>query len=143
MRSGVTTAIAEQTTRRSVILVVEDEAILALQLEQVLIEAGHEVVLAGDSAGALAWAADPSLRLCAAVVDLHLPFGLEGREIVRRLRARYPGLPLVVVTGFSPSSPQADLRGLGGPTARLQKPVHPMQLLDRLGDALASRNGIA
>jgi CheY-like chemotaxis protein len=128
---------------RSVILVVEDEAMLALELEQVLSEAGHEAVLAADGAGALARAADPSLRLRAAIVDLHLPGSMPGREVIRHLRTQYPGLPVVVVTGYSPLAPQADLRGLGGPTARLQKPVQPGRLLQRLGDAMASTSGVA
>ena len=31
-------------------------------------------------------------------------------------------LPVVVVTAFAPDAPEADLRGLGGPTLRLRKP---------------------
>jgi FixJ family two-component response regulator len=33
-----------------------------------------------------------------------------------------PDLPIVVITGFAGEAPQADLRGLGGPIARLEKP---------------------
>ena len=128
---------------RSVILVVEDEALLALELEQVLSEAGHEAVLAADGASALTRAADPSLRLRAAIVDLHLPGSMPGREVIRHLRTQYPGLPVVVVTGYEPLAGQADLRGLGGPTVRLQKPVQPGRLLHRLGEALASTSGVA
>lgn len=137
------TTSSSEASARSVILVVEDEALLALELEQVLTEAGYEVVLAADSISALAWAADPSVRLRAAIVDLHRPVGVGGQDIARRLRAQCPGLPLVVVTGYSPSSPQADLRGLGGPTARLQKPIQPAWLLQRLGEAMASITGVA
>ena len=128
---------------RPVILVVEDEALLAMELEQVLTEAGHEVVLAADGPGALACAADPSLRLRAVVVDLHFPGGMDGREVIRSLRTRLPGLPVVVVTGYDPLAPQADLRGLGGPTTRLEKPLQPERLLQRLGDAMASTSGVA
>ncbi|TDG26983.1 hypothetical protein [Paracraurococcus ruber] len=38
------------------------------------------------------------------------------------LRRHTPHLPVVVITGFSKGSPQADLRGLGRPTIRLGKP---------------------
>jgi CheY-like chemotaxis protein len=130
-------------TARSVILVVEDEALLALELEQVLTEAGHEVALVADGLGALACAADPSLRLRAVVLDLHFPDGLEGREVIRHLRARSPGLPIVVITGYDPLAPQADLRGLGGPTTRLEKPLRPERLLLRLSEAMASTSGVA
>jgi CheY-like chemotaxis protein len=132
-----------EASARSVILVVEDEALLALELEQVLTEAGYEVVLAADGPGALACAADPSLRFRAAVLDLHFPGGMDGREVIRQLRARSPGLSVVVVTGYDPLAPQADLRGLGGPTARLQKPIQPERLLQRLNDAMMSATGVA
>jgi CheY-like chemotaxis protein len=128
---------------RSVILVVEDEVMLALELEQVLTTEGHEVVIAADGLAALAYAADPGLRLQAAIISLNLPGGMPGHEVVRRLRAPHPQLPVVVVTGYAPLAPQADLRGLGGPTARLQKPIEAQLLLQRLGEAIASTSGVA
>jgi CheY-like chemotaxis protein len=130
-------------TGRPTVLVVEDEALLALELEQVLTEAGYAVVLAADGRGALARAAEPGGRLRAAVVDLHLPGGMAGHEVIRHLRGRNPGLPVVVVTGYEPLAGQADLRGLGRPTARLQKPCEPERLLQRLRDVMASSNGAA
>jgi CheY-like chemotaxis protein len=130
-------------TGRSVILIVEDEVLLALELEQVLTTAGYAVVIAADGLAALAYAADPGLRLRAAIINLNLPGGMPGHEVVRRLRAPHPRLPVVVVTGYAPLAPQADLRGLGGPTARLQKPVEALHLLQRLHDAMASNSGVA
>jgi CheY-like chemotaxis protein len=129
--------------QHSVILVIEDEAMLAMELEQVLTEAGYEVVVAADGYAALARAADPALRLRAVIADLCLPGGLSGHDVVRQLRASRPGLPVVVVTGYVLSAPQADLRGLGGPTARLQKPVEMQRLLQRLHDAISSNSSVA
>ena len=129
--------------QRTVILVVEDEAMLAMEFEQVLTTAGYDVVVAADGPAALAHAADPALQLRAVVANLCLPRGLSGHEVVRRLRASRPGLPVVVVTGYSPLSPQADLRGLGGPTARLQKPIDQQRLLQRLQDAMMANNRVA
>jgi CheY-like chemotaxis protein len=97
----------------------------------------------GDSPTALAHAADPGLRLRAAIANLNLPGGMSGNEVIRRLRASRPRLPVVVVTGYAPLAPQADLRGIGGPTARLQKPVEPHHILQRLHDAMASNSGVA
>jgi CheY-like chemotaxis protein len=130
-------------TERSVILVVEDEVLLALELEQMLTTAGYAVVIAADGLAALAYAADPGLRLRAAIANLNLPGSVSGHEVIRHLRASLPRLPVVVVTGYSPLAPQADLRGLGGPTARLQKPVEAQHLLQRLGEAIASNSGVA
>ena len=86
-----------------------------LVVEDVPTEAGHRPVRTPDGSSG---PADPA----AAVVDLRIADGLDGRDVVRRLRARRPALPVVVVTGSAPDAPEADLRGLGGPTFRLRKP---------------------
>ena len=59
------------------------------------------------------------------------------RRLIGTLRRRLPGLPVVVVTGYGPESPAADLRGLGGPTARLHKPCSPDQLVAAVRQVLA------
>jgi CheY-like chemotaxis protein len=130
-------------SQRSVILVVEDEVMLAMELEQVLTAAGYAVVVATDGPAALAHAADPGLRLRAAIANLNLPGSMSGHEVIRRLRASFPRLPVVVVTGYALLASQADLRGLGGPTARLQKPIEAQHLLERLHEAMASSSGVA
>ena len=52
-------------------------------------------------------------------------------------------LPAVVVTGFDKSAPEADLRGLGGPTSRLVKPFQCGELITSLAGVLASTTGRA
>jgi DNA-binding response OmpR family regulator len=69
-------------------------------------------------------------------VGLRLAAGLDGREVVGRLRERNPSMPVLVVTGFDPRAPEADLRGLGGPIVRLGKPFDCDELLARLADLL-------
>ncbi|WP_165982848.1 DNA-binding transcriptional response regulator [Dankookia rubra] len=128
---------------RHVILVVEYDAMLALDLEQTLAGAGHEVVRAADGHSAVIKAADPAVSVLAAIVNLNLPDRVTAREVIGRLRAQRPGLPIVVVTGYSPLASQADLRGLGGPTVRLQQPIDPERLLQRLKETMMSVTGVA
>jgi CheY-like chemotaxis protein len=127
-------------TNTPLVLVVEDEALLALEIEDLLLAAGFAARLASDGRAALA---QPAETLSAAVIDLNLGAGMQGRDVIRQLRQRRPDLPVVVVTGYTPGAAQADLRGLGGPTARLQKPIDPTRLIQRLRDAIGSTNGIA
>jgi CheY-like chemotaxis protein len=78
------------------VLIVEDEAVLAMQVECLLLEAGHEPVgHALDSAEALtlARALSPDLAL----VDVHLRDGLTGVEVMRAL-TRDRGIAGVFVT---------------------------------------------
>jgi DNA-binding response OmpR family regulator len=115
---------AARPAPRPTVLVVEDEALVAMLVEDVLAEAGYGSVLSpdGDAASGAGDARADAATAAAAVVDLRLAGGLDGREVVRDLRARRPALPVVVITGFHPEAAQADLRGLGGPTLRLCKP---------------------
>jgi len=116
---------------RPTVLVVEDEALIAMLVSDVLADAGFRPVWAPDGRAAPGHSdGGPAVR--AAVVDLRLAGGLDGRDVLRRLRARRPGLPAVVTTGFDPQAPEADLRGLGGPTLRLGKPFDGDALLERL-----------
>ena len=115
------------------VVIVEDEALLVLELEDELAAAGHTAAHAPAGAGA-AWfrAQVPA----AAVVNLGLGPDGDGRGVVRRLRAAFPGLPVVVVTGFGARAPEADLRGLGGPTARVHKPWPRGEVARRLAEAM-------
>lgn len=135
--AGGGTAGAE---RRPVVLVVQAEALLAMELDDLLAGAGYRVLSASDAEAAVAMAGGATIA--AAIVDLQLQAG-DGRKLVRTLRRRLPGVPVVVTSGTGPLEPAADLRGLGGPTARVTKPYDAERLLRRLRDALTSATGVA
>jgi DNA-binding response OmpR family regulator len=115
-------------------LVVDDEALLALEMEDLLAAAGFASVIACSEAAARAV---PVATLSVAVVNLRLNGELLGQGIIRSLRRLRPGLPIVVVTGYDSDAPQADLRGLGWPTVRLQKPQHGEHLVGAVRDVMA------
>lgn len=104
------------------VLIVEDEALIAMLMADTLAGAGYGPVWIPDGRAPSAMLAAGAAGPAAAVVDLQLADGLDGRDVVRRLRHWRRALPVVVVTGFHPEAPQADLRGLGGLTLRLCKP---------------------
>ena len=124
------------------ILVVEDEVLVAMMLEDILTDAGCHVIAAhsGEEAIALAKTVE---QLSAVVTDIRLMHGVDGRSVMRELRKGNPRLPVVVVTGFDQSAPEADLRGLGGPTARLAKPFSSDDLIANVVDVLSSTTGRA
>ena len=107
---------------RPLALIVEDEALLALAVEDLLTAEGFDTLCAASERQVLALipAAGP---LAVAVVDLRLGGALTGQHIIEALRMQIPDLPVVVVTGFGHDAPEADLRGLGWPTVRLPKPA--------------------
>ena len=119
------------------ILVAEDEALVAALLADLLEEAGYEVALAADGEQALERAAEAEgtgRRFDVLVTDLNMP-RLCGEGLIRAVRARDPGLPVVVVTGSPPPGGVAELRRCGGghgPLALLLKPVDTAGLLGTL-----------
>jgi DNA-binding response OmpR family regulator len=79
----------------AMILVVEDEPGIVDFVERSLRRQGFEVLAAGDGATGLERALDPEVELV--VLDLMLP-GLSGIEVLRRLHAQRPDLPVIVLT---------------------------------------------
>ena len=111
-----------RSTAQPLALIVEDEALIALLVEDLLAAEGFDTVLAADQAEAIARAIAGE-RPSVAVVDLHLDENFAGQRVIHALRQFAPDLPVVVMTGYKQDAPEADLRGLGWPTARLVKPA--------------------
>ncbi|RYI07020.1 MAG: response regulator transcription factor [Acetobacteraceae bacterium] len=119
-----------------VALIVEDEAMIALVMDDLLLAEGFETIRVATEEAAKAQAGK---ELAVAVVDLLLAKDIAGQRIIAFLRSQSPGLPIVVVTGYAHDAEQADLRGLGGPTIRLHKPAHIDQLATAVWDVLHPR----
>jgi two-component system cell cycle sensor histidine kinase/response regulator CckA len=87
------------TSRRSVVLVVDDEREVR-ELEQSMLQhAGYEVLAADSGRAALALIAEGQ-GIDVVVADLMMP-GMDGSEMMRRIRAERPHLKVLFVTGFS------------------------------------------
>jgi DNA-binding response OmpR family regulator len=118
------------------VLVVDDEVIIAAAIEDALIRAGHNVAVAHDLEDALALA-DVLPDLQAAVVDLGLPDG-SGLHLIRALRERWPGLPVVVSTGWPLGDDGDRAQPSLAPAVALPKPWTEAQLVAALKDAVAA-----
>ncbi|MBP8980643.1 MAG: response regulator [Syntrophobacterales bacterium] len=92
------------------VLVVDDSAYARHRLGAVLRAAGHEVVEAQDGAEALRL--EEETAPAAATVDLLMP-GMDGLEVIRRLRARRPELIIVAVSADVQEASQAAVREAG------------------------------
>lgn len=116
------------------ILVVDDVADI-LSLYRILLSAdAYEVVVAADGGEALRQAAvEPDLVL----LDLVIP-PPDGFEVARELRARYPDLPIVVVTALTQPALLARARACGASEV-VTKPFDPEELLGRVRAWLARR----
>ncbi len=106
------------------ILLVDDEPMVLRALARLLQRAGHTVLTApdGEAAARLLEVEDPDLVLC----DVRMPV-LDGPGLLRRLRARGDGRPLVFLTGYA-DTPDAQLVELGA-QAVASKPITRDDLL--------------
>lgn len=111
------------------ILIVEDEMLVALEMESILEERGYEVVgIASDLEGALAFA-DRNVNL--ALVDLNLRDGLTGPEIGRRLAHEHRAKVLFVT-----ANPRLLGDGIAGTIGVLTKPTDESSLTSAVEFAL-------
>lgn len=79
------------------LLLVEDEFLIRLTLAETLQDAGYEVMEAEDADEALAHLAAGPVDLL--LTDIQLPGPADGNELVRRVRATHPELPVIFMTG--------------------------------------------
>ena len=110
------------------ILVIEDEGHVARFIRDALTEIGYAVTVAAGGADALNKVTDaPDLVL----LDLNLP-DMPGFEVLDRLRARSPALPVVIVSGNTDPMMAEAARALGA-VDYVTKPF----TLDRLSQVVA------
>jgi DNA-binding NtrC family response regulator len=92
------------------ILVVEDEANLRRVTQLRLQQAGYEVATAGDGNEALGLLAKQPQDLI--LTDLRMP-GLSGMDLLRRARAEYPEIVVIVLTAFGTIESAVEAMRLG------------------------------
>ena len=112
------------------VLMAEDEWLAAEVLAEGLTDAGFTVLTAADGQAALEMvAAGASFDLL--LTDLRMP-RLDGRELIARLRAERPDLPVVVMTGFPPPEGAEALHDGRAPLRLLTKPIEITPLIAAL-----------
>lgn len=124
--------------RRGTVLLVEDEDGVRRLSTRALEGAGWRVLAAPSGEAAMqlldAEAAPPAVL----VSDVVMP-GMDGTQVVRAVRARYPAMPVVLVSGYSES---AAIEGLPDEDLHfLPKPYTLRQLVARVAELAAGSAG--
>jgi CheY-like chemotaxis protein len=102
-------------------------------LEYLLRDLGYQVELAKDGAGALALLAEGEYGV---VLMDHLMPGMSGQEVGREIVLRYPGLPVILVTGAVSVDPDEMQRE--GFFRVLAKPCKADDIIDAVKAAVGS-----
>ena len=116
------------------ILIVDDDAALRRAVATTLTDLGHGVAEAQDGATALAWLARNHAD--AVLLDLRMP-GMDGLEVLRRMRASERAPPVAVLTAVPTSDNTIEAMRLGA-VDHLAKPIGRDGLRSLLGRLLAS-----
>lgn len=101
------------------ILVVDDDASVRAFVRRVLEYCGYPVALAAHAGHALGILADLNGAIRLLLTDVRMP-GLSGVELLRRVRASWPDLPCLCMTGYHEE--QDALERLVPPCPVLRKP---------------------
>ena len=115
------------------VIIAEDEAIVRLDLKEILLSAGYEVVGEtgrGDEAVQMVEEHQPDL----AILDVKMP-GMDGIRAAREITARHQ-VVVLLLTAFSQRDLIEEARD-SGVAAYLVKPFQPRELLPAIADVLA------
>lgn len=115
------------TKKRPVILVADDEPIVAHTLVQILEGEGFDALYVSDGAAAVRWARDarPDLVIC----DVIMPT-LNGVEAAKQIRALLPSTHIILFSGQAAASDMVKKAETGGHRFELlAKPIKPEALL--------------
>jgi CheY-like chemotaxis protein len=120
--------------RGETVLVVEDNAALRRVVVRQLSELGYQVVEAENGAAGLRLLEEQSIDLL--LTDVVMPGGVNGHELARRARQRWPQIKIVFTSGFSEARLNGELDPLPASTPLLSKPYRKEDLANAAREAL-------
>lgn len=120
-------------SRPLAILVVDDDALVRTGTVAMLEDLGHLPREASSASQALEFLADgPN---CDLVITDHAMPGMTGAELARHLRSVFPGLPIILASGYAEFSEDHGL----GRMLRMKKPFTQEQLRAAMDQALSGK----
>jgi two-component system CheB/CheR fusion protein len=120
--------------RGETVLVVEDNAALRRVVVRQLRELGYRVLAAENATAGLRLLEQQSIDLL--LTDVVMPGGMNGRELARRARQRWPEIKVIFTSGFSEARLLGDADALSSRVPLLTKPYRKEELANAAREAL-------
>jgi len=114
-------------SKPTTVLIVEDEAIVRLELTTQLNEMGYIALAAGDADQAIALL-DRHPEISILVTDIRMPGSMDGLRLAHHVRHRWPPIRIIVVSGLL----DTELSQLPVDSIFLSKPNAPEDLAQAL-----------
>ena len=110
------------------VLIVDDEGNIRAETVELVENKGYRVEEAGDGLeGIQMFERDPQDLV---ITDIRMP-GVDGYELIRRIREGYPDVPIIAVTGHFSATDLKEAKDAGA-TIILKKPINPLELSQQL-----------
>jgi CheY-like chemotaxis protein len=122
-------SVSPPTPSQRLIVLTDDESAVRGFVKSILQHAGYQVLEAADGAAALALIEKIGGALDLLITDYQMP-NLNGAELVRAVRAKYPNVPVVYISGYGSGSQGDWLADPAQACALVRKPFLPQQLLE-------------
>ena len=114
------------------ICIVDDEASIASTVQSILKDEGYEVLAFPDAESF--WQRLDDMEPALVLLDIWLP-GIDGMQLLKRLHARIPALPIIMMSGHA--GIEAAVAAIkAGAFDFLEKPLHLEVLLDKVASAV-------
>ena len=120
------------------ILLADDSVTIQKVIELTFMDQDYRIQAVSNGDDALARVEDGTADLV--IADVHMP-GASGYEVARRSKDRDPGVPVLLLVGTFEPFDESQARAAGADSF-LKKPFDSQELLQRVGDLLASRQAV-
>jgi CheY-like chemotaxis protein len=106
------------------VLVVDDDAVVGRSFDRVLADKGYDVSTALNGKEALNKCSGEEYDVV--FTDIKMP-GMDGLEVTKRIKAKCPWTPVVIITGYGTEENEAEARVLGA-NGFVRKPLTPAMI---------------
>lgn len=132
---------ADKGSYRPVVLVVDDESVIADTVAEILSRSGYAAMATYDANDALETALISPPEML--ITDVILP-GMNGVELALKIRRIFPDCKILLFSGQAVSVDLlATAKSSGHHFNLLSKPVHPKELLARVSESIGAANRVA
>ena len=114
-------------------LIVDDEATIRLYIKAVLQQNGFKTIEAANGIEALNLLRNAATGVALLIADVQMP-KMDGIALARAVRAEFPAIPLILVSGYCSREEAADLD-----VHFIAKPFAPATLLAAIGSVMTQK----